>query len=138
MSRLGRLLAPFKELLRFFPSRPDPAPAPTIAPWLRHGPDPDPDGRPGELVGVGRRKMPQDLPPMDALAQVRFDPTRCYYTSKREPALVFQTAVVDVLLVDDRMTRIRVFAAYDARTHDPRRISYVPLADLVASPQVVG
>jgi len=70
------------------------------------------------------------------VTRVKFDASRTYETTV--DGLLLQRAAVDVLLADGRMSRIGVLAAYDALPpHEPRRISYIPIHEMVPSTEIV-
>ena len=79
---------------------------------------------------------PAEHPLAGGQGRVRFDPSRPFEASA--DGLLVQRASVDLLLSDGRMSRLGILACYDPVTHEPRRISYIPIHEVVPSPQTVG
>lgn len=112
---------------RFVPLAPPAGPAPA-APRaaVAYVPPPQPFGG----GNIGAADIGQ-LPARVVKAGVHFDPDQPYVVTAS--GLVLQKAVVDVLLADNRMTRLGVLAYFDPATGDPVRMSYVALEELVES-----
>lgn len=98
-------------------------PEPPVPDWVR---PPAP-----HRVKVCRQHAPTEHPLTGSRTNLRLDPERPHVVAA--DGLLVQRAEVDLLLADGRMSRIGVLAAYDAATHEPRRISYVPIHELTES-----
>lgn len=92
--------------------------------------------RPPRLVPPVVRAPRVDEPISSSLGRLTFDPSRPHTVAA--DGLLVQRAAVDVLLADGRMSRLGILAAFDARTHEPRRMSYIPLHELTESQEVPG
>lgn len=77
---------------------------------------------------------PSEHPLPGSQARVRFDPERPFITAG--DGLYVQRAAIDVLLADGRMSRLGILAGYDPVSHEPRRISYVPIHDMAPATEV--
>lgn len=82
-------------------------------------------------VKVCRQHAPTEHPLVGSRTSVSLDPARPHVVT--HDGLLLQRAEVDLLLADGRMSRLGVLAAYDPVTHEPRRISYVPIHALTTS-----
>jgi hypothetical protein len=88
---------------------------------------------PGASIRFIDDALPHPVP--GSRAEIKFDPDRpCVVASD---GLLVQRAAVDVLLADGRMSRLGILAGYDAISHEPRRISYVPIHE-AADTEVVS